>query len=145
FGIQENISCPWASISSAVVFRSAKTSIETPASPTRGEIDCTIFLHSSFCSCVVIRWPDASNCCTSGFFAIRLGFVVCPSTKPRSFLIRRVSLGSPPSTRIFVFGLAVRIVTSPSRVPVDRPSWLRGGQSVPCLYDVSLSENGSWY
>src|SRR6266566_2353239 len=31
-------SLPWASISSALVLKSAKTSMETPALPTRGEI-----------------------------------------------------------------------------------------------------------
>src|ERR1700741_1191146 len=37
-GIHENISCPWLNISCAVVFSSEKTSIDTPASPTNGEI-----------------------------------------------------------------------------------------------------------
>lgn len=37
FGIHENISSPWANIRSALVLRSEKTSIETPASPTMGE------------------------------------------------------------------------------------------------------------
>ena len=49
-GIQENISRPCATMSSAVVSRSANTSIDTPASPTNGEIVCTIFRYSSFSS-----------------------------------------------------------------------------------------------
>ena len=36
--------------------------------------------------------------------------MVWPSTNPIKFLIRRVSLGSPPSTRIFVFGLFVSML-----------------------------------
>lgn len=38
FGIHEFISRPWRSIESAVVFRSANTSMETPAPPTSDEI-----------------------------------------------------------------------------------------------------------
>jgi hypothetical protein len=45
----------------------------------------------------------------SGFFAIRDGLVVCPSTNSIKLLIRRVSSGSPPSTRIFVLCLFVTL------------------------------------
>src|SRR5207302_7219624 len=45
-GIHENISCPWLNISCAVVFSSEKTSIDTPASPTKEEIDSTLYRYS---------------------------------------------------------------------------------------------------
>src|ERR1039458_7574180 len=98
------MSSPCASICSAVVLRLAKTSIETPASPTKGEIFCT-----EVCSARLNLWPEIILLWISGFFAIRLGFVVWPSTNPIRDLILRVSSGSPPSTRIFVFGFLVSI------------------------------------
>src|SRR6266536_350479 len=52
-------SCPWLNISCAVVFSSEKTSIDTPASPTNGEIVCTIFLYSSISSLFESLCPDA--------------------------------------------------------------------------------------
>src|SRR5260370_34900735 len=36
---------------------------------------------------------------------IKYGFVVWPATNRIRFLIRRVTFGSPPSTRVFVLGL----------------------------------------
>src|SRR5579872_3603817 len=101
FGIHEFISRPWRSISSAVVLRSAKTSMDTPASPTSGEISRTIFRYSAASWLSLIRWPAFTRRTTSGFFAISVGLVVCPSTKPRRSRICCVSPGSPPSTRIF--------------------------------------------
>src|SRR4029077_9662613 len=80
FGIQPNISRPCASICSAVVSRSAKTSIDTPASPTSGEMPFTIFLYSSISSLELNLCPDDPRFRTSGFLAMRLGLVVCPST-----------------------------------------------------------------
>src|SRR5262249_28112516 len=59
----------------------------------------------------VSECPEAIRCWISGFFAIRLGFVVCPSTNPSICFTRRVSSGSPPSTRILVFGLFVSMFT----------------------------------
>src|SRR5215471_20402646 len=104
FGIHEYISSPWTSICSAVVSKSAKTSIDTPAFPTSGEIALTIVLYSFFCSDWVSFLPDASLRWTSGFLATNVGLVVWPSRKPRSFLMRNVSSGSPPSRRILASG-----------------------------------------
>src|SRR5215471_3927427 len=47
-----------------------------------------------------------------GFLAIKEGLVVCPSTKPSKSLTWRVSSGSPPSTKIFVFGLCIMMPPS---------------------------------
>jgi len=67
-------------ISSPLVSKSANTSIETPAPPTRGEMDCTIFLYSSSSSRELNFWPDETSVRISGFFAMRVGLVVWPST-----------------------------------------------------------------
>src|SRR5215469_13429087 len=75
-GTQENISLPCANISSAVLLKSENTSIDTPASPTNGEIVCTIFLYSSSSSREVNLWPDETSLRTSGFFDMRVGLVV---------------------------------------------------------------------
>src|SRR5499427_4104351 len=88
--------------------------METPASPTRGQIVCTIFLYSAASSCSVSLCPDSTIFMTSGFLAINDGFVVCPSTKPISCLICAVSSGSPPSTRIFECGRFGGVVVSPT-------------------------------
>src|SRR6185437_1172774 len=84
--------------------------METPASPTRGEILRTMDLYSSCCSSTLILWPDAIRCWTSGFFAMSVGFVVWPSTNPMRDLILSVSAGSPPSTRILVFGFCFSMI-----------------------------------
>src|SRR5262245_1463872 len=101
-GIQVNISRPCSSISSAVVSSSANTSIETPASPTKGETAWTILRYSSICSRMDSPCSAATFFLTSGFLAINDGFVVCPSSKPMNRLMRSVSLASPPSSRILV-------------------------------------------
>jgi hypothetical protein len=56
-------------------------------------------------------WIEAVSLCPartrrmmSGSFAMSDGLVVCPSTNPINCLTICVSRGSPPSTRIFVFG-----------------------------------------
>src|SRR5215467_1560636 len=110
FGIHEYISRPWLNISCAEVFASENTSIETPASPTRGEIVCTIFLYSSISSRLESLCPDAISSLMCGFLAINEGLVVCPSTNPSNSLMRRVSCGSPPSTNIFVFGRIMEVL-----------------------------------
>src|SRR5215472_584092 len=107
FGIHEYISCPWLNISCADVFSSENTSIETPPSPTKGEIVCTIFLYSSISSRLESLCPDAISSLICGFLAINEGLVVCPSTNPSNSLARRVSCGSPPSTNIFVLGRVI--------------------------------------
>src|SRR5439155_6018268 len=127
-GIHENISRPWSHISCAVVFSSEKTSIDTPASPTNGEIVCTIFLYSSISSLFESLCPDAISSLMCGFFAIKDGLVVCPSTNPNNSLTCRVSCGSPPSTNIFVLGrvigmlLSVRTSAYTPRCPVPLSS-----------------------
>src|SRR6516164_3574921 len=45
----------------------------------------------------------------TGFLEIRLGLVVWPSTNPIRVFSLSVSFGSPPSTKIFVFGFVVCI------------------------------------
>src|SRR5262249_41525559 len=50
FETHVNISRACSSISSAVVFLSANTSIETPASSTKGEMTSTILRYSAICS-----------------------------------------------------------------------------------------------
>src|SRR5215469_11044199 len=107
FGIQEYISCPWLNISCADVLSSENTSIDTPASPTSGEIVCTILLYSSISSRLESLCPDAMSSLMCGFLAIKDGLVVWPSTNPNNSLTRRVSCGSPPSTNIFVLGLVI--------------------------------------
>src|SRR5262244_3713620 len=82
--------------------------MDTPASPTKGEIVPTIFLYSSSSSWSDNRCPEATNCLISGFLAMRDGFVVWPSRNPNKLLTRRVSSGSPPSTSIFVFRRSMR-------------------------------------
>src|SRR5215469_13655883 len=109
-GIHEYISFPWRNMSCANVFRSENTSIETPASPTNGEIVSTILLYSSISSRLESLCPDAMSSRMCGFLAIREGFVVCPSTKPSNCFTRTVSCGSPPSTNIFVLG---RVIEKP--------------------------------
>jgi hypothetical protein len=54
---------------------------------------------------VELHTTDAIRLFSSGFFEIKVGLVVCPSTYPTNSFTRRVSAGSPPSTKIFVFDL----------------------------------------
>src|ERR1700730_14569619 len=110
FGIHKNISRPWSNISCAIVLSSEKTSIDTPASPTNGEIVCTIVLYSSISSRFESLCPDAISSLMCGFFAIKDGLVVCPSTNPNNSLTRRVSCGSPPSTNILVLGRVIGLL-----------------------------------
>src|SRR5215467_12861732 len=97
FGIHENISSPWPNISSADVFSSENTSIETPASPTKGEIVCTIFLYSSISSRPESLCPDAISSWMCGFLAINEGLVVCPSRIGCLSINESPQLPSPPS------------------------------------------------
>src|SRR6266496_1164062 len=76
--------------------------METPASPTNGEITCTILRYSAISSGPESLRPEARASLRRGFFEINDGFVVCPSRKPINSFTRRVSSGSPPSSNIFV-------------------------------------------
>src|SRR5712691_4149131 len=111
-GIHENISRPWSNISCAIVLSSEKTSIDTPASPTNGEIVCTIFLYSSISSLFESLCPDAISSLMCGFLAIKDGLVVCPSTNPNNSFTCRVSCVSPPSTNILVLGRVIEMLHS---------------------------------
>src|SRR5262249_35144516 len=62
----------------------------------------TIFRYSVICSRTESLCSEAVHFLTSGFLGISDGFVVCPSRKPMSFLMRSVSTASPPSSRILV-------------------------------------------
>ena len=42
--------------------RKGDRAMETPASPTSGEMLCTIFLYSFFSSWELNLWPDAMRC-----------------------------------------------------------------------------------
>src|ERR1035437_4321063 len=132
FGIQAYISMPWVSISSPVVFMSANTSIETPAVPTRGEMLCTIFLYSSFCSVTVSLWPAAIRSLRTGFLATKDGFVVYPSMQPRRALISLVSAGSPPSSRILVPDSLIAMTCLRSNLVNEGPSCLARTASFRC-------------
>ena len=50
--------------------------------------------------------------------------MVWPSTNPIKLLIRRVSSGSPPSTRIFVLGLFVSMLFTSKEFDFGRPDRL---------------------
>jgi hypothetical protein len=73
-GTHENISRPWSNISCAIVFASEKTSIDTPASPTNGEIVCAIFLYSSVSSLFESLCPDAISSLMCGSWQSEMGW-----------------------------------------------------------------------